>query len=53
MALMGATFDTVQELLKGVMRLLNGILREECETVFDQWLKRLDACIQQYGEYVE
>jgi hypothetical protein len=38
---------------QGVVDLLNGIPRGELEAVFDQWLARLDMCIQQQGEYAE
>jgi hypothetical protein len=35
------------------MEVLNGISREELEAVFEEWLLRLDRCLQQNGEYVE
>jgi hypothetical protein len=51
-ALMSAAFAD-DELLQGVMKVLNGISREELEAVFEEWLLRLDRCIQPNGEYVE
>jgi hypothetical protein len=53
MVLMGAPFADGDELLQGVMKVLNGISREELEAVFPEWLLRLDRCIQQNGEHVE
>jgi hypothetical protein len=53
MALIGAIFANNDKLLQGVMEVLNGISREELEVVFEQWLLRLERCIQQNGEYVE
>jgi hypothetical protein len=35
------------ELLQGVMDVLNGISREELESVLEEWPLRLDRCIQQ------
>jgi histone-lysine N-methyltransferase SETMAR len=52
MALIGAAFAD-NELLQGVMEVLNEISREELEAVFEEWLLRLDRRIQQNGEYVE
>jgi hypothetical protein len=53
MALMGAAFVDDDELLQGVMEVLNGSSQEDLEAVFEQWLLRLDRCIQQNGEYIE
>jgi hypothetical protein len=53
MALMRAAFADEDELLQGVMEALKGISREELEVVFEEWLLRLDMCIQKNGEYVE
>jgi hypothetical protein len=36
-----------------VTEVLNGISREEQEVVFEEWLLRLDRCIQQNGGNVE
>jgi histone-lysine N-methyltransferase SETMAR len=52
-ALMGATFEDAEQLLQAVMAVLNGISRDELERVFEEWLVRLDACVQQGGDYVE
>jgi histone-lysine N-methyltransferase SETMAR len=53
MALRGAIFQDENELLAGVTAVLTGIAREELESVFDEWLRRLDICIQREGDYVE
>jgi hypothetical protein len=53
MALMGAASADNNELLQGVMEVLNRISREELEVVFEEWLLRLDRCIRQDGKYVE
>jgi hypothetical protein len=52
-ALTMATFDTEQELFDRVMRVHNVIFREELESVFHKWLRRLDAYIERAGECVE
>jgi hypothetical protein len=44
---------TDDELLQGIMEVLDGISREELDLVFEKWLPRLDRCIQGNGEYVE
>jgi histone-lysine N-methyltransferase SETMAR len=51
MMLMGAFAH--DELLQGVMKVFNGISREEIEVVFEEWLLKSERCIQQNGEYVE
>jgi hypothetical protein len=53
MALMGATFEDEGQLFQGVVDILHRIPRDEPEAVFDEWLLRLDACIQRTGDYVE
>jgi hypothetical protein len=53
MALMGAALVDDDELLQGVIEVLNGSSQEEPEAVFEEWLLRLDRCIQQNGEYIE
>jgi hypothetical protein len=45
MALRGTVFVNDDELLQGVIDVLNGISREELEAVFEEWLLRLDRCI--------
>jgi hypothetical protein len=53
MALMGVAFANDDELLHGVMEVLNGISREDLEAIFEECFLRLDRCIQENGEYVE
>jgi hypothetical protein len=52
-ALMGSEFESEQELLDGVLGIVNAISREELEGVFEEWLSRLDECVQRDGDYVE
>jgi hypothetical protein len=52
-ALIGAEFESEQELLDGVLGVVNAISREELEGVFEEWLSRLDECMQRDGDYVE
>jgi hypothetical protein len=52
-ALMCVVFDDENQLFQAVMTILHEISREELERVFDEWLARLDACIQRDGEYVQ
>jgi iron only hydrogenase large subunit-like protein len=35
------------------MGVLNEITRDELESVFDEWMARLDACVQGGGDDVE
>jgi hypothetical protein len=51
MMLIGGAFAD-DELLQGVMEVLNRTSQEELGAVFEEWLVRLDRCIQQNGEYV-
>jgi hypothetical protein len=46
-------FENEQELLDGIMRVLNRITYDELESVFDEWMARLDVCIYRGGDYVE
>jgi hypothetical protein len=50
---MGSVFENEQELLDGIMRVLDRITRDELESVFEEWLARLDVCIHRGGDYVE
>jgi histone-lysine N-methyltransferase SETMAR len=52
-ALMGSEFEDEQGLLGGVMAVLNGITSDELESVFEGWVRRLDACVERGGDYVE
>jgi hypothetical protein len=51
--LSGTEFEDEHELLDGMMEVLNGITRDELESVFEEWVARLDACIQGSGDYIE
>jgi iron only hydrogenase large subunit-like protein len=50
MALSGAEFEDEHELFDGVMEVFNVITRDESESVFEEWVARLDACIQGGGD---
>jgi hypothetical protein len=39
--------------LDGIMRVLDRITCDELESVFEQWVARLDIYIQRGGDYVE
>jgi hypothetical protein len=43
--LMGPVFENEQELLDGIMRVLDRIRRDELESVFEELVARLDVCI--------
>jgi hypothetical protein len=46
MALMGAAFADNDQLLQGMMKVFNEILREELEAAFEERVLRRDRCIQ-------
>jgi histone-lysine N-methyltransferase SETMAR len=52
-ALLGSAFSNEDELLQGITEVLSNIPPEQLEAAFENWLVRLDKCIQQQGEYVE
>jgi hypothetical protein len=49
----GSLFEDENELLAGIISELNKISREELEIVFQEWVLRLDRCIDTGGEYVD
>jgi hypothetical protein len=51
--LMRSVFENEQELLDGIMRVLYRITHDELESVFEEWVARLDICIHRGGDYVE
>jgi histone-lysine N-methyltransferase SETMAR len=51
--LMVSVFENEQELLDGIMAVLDGITRDELESVFEKWMARLDVCIHRGGDYME
>jgi hypothetical protein len=52
-ALVSVIFEDENRLLAGVIEVPMAIPLEELEAIFEEWLSRLDACIQGDGEYVE
>jgi hypothetical protein len=50
---MRSVFENEQELLDGIMRVLDRITRGELESVFEEWLAKLDICIHRGGYYIE
>jgi hypothetical protein len=50
--LMGSVFENEQELLDGIMRVLDRIPGGELESVFEEWVERLEICIHRVGDYV-
>lgn len=51
--LSGQSFETLSELSSAVGELLGQISREIWSSVFEEWTRRLEECIQRDGEYVE
>jgi hypothetical protein len=49
----GCLFEDEKELLEGIISELNKISREEPETVFQEWVLRLDRYTDTGGEYVD
>jgi hypothetical protein len=50
---MASAFENDEELLGGIMRVLDRIPRGELESVFEEWVARLNACIHRGGDDVE
>jgi hypothetical protein len=50
---MRSAFENEQELLDGIMRFLDRVTRDEVESIFKEWVERLDVCIHRGGDYVE
>jgi transposase len=46
-------FQHVEELWRAVVRILNAIPTDTLIGTFHEWIKRLEACIDNGGEYVE
>jgi hypothetical protein len=53
MALRGMVFESSEELLEAVTTILRGIPTETLLATFDQWMDRLQTCIDIGGDYVE
>jgi histone-lysine N-methyltransferase SETMAR len=51
--LMGSVFENEQELLDGIIKILDQITRDELESAFEKWVARLNICIHRGGDYVE
>jgi hypothetical protein len=51
--LAGQSFDTLAGIQGAVREVLEGISGETWCAVFEDWIKRLEECIQREGEYVE
>jgi hypothetical protein len=52
-ALQGSEFQTVEQLLAAVVGILNAIPTQTLISTFHEWMRRLQACIDTDGEYVE
>jgi hypothetical protein len=52
-ALMEAKFKNEQKLVDDMVGIVNTISRAELEPIFEEWLSRLDKCIQRASEYLE
>jgi hypothetical protein len=51
--LMRSAFENEQELLDDIMRVLERITHDDLESVFEEWVARLDVCIHRGGDYVK
>jgi hypothetical protein len=51
--LQGTEFQTAEEVLNGVVRILADIPLETLMATFHEWLQRLQACVDGDGEYVK
>jgi hypothetical protein len=49
----GREFQTAEELLDGVVRILADISLKTLMATFHEWLQRVQVCIDGDGEYVE
>jgi hypothetical protein len=43
--LMESVFENEEKLFDGIMRVLDRITHDELESVFEEWVARLDVCI--------
>jgi histone-lysine N-methyltransferase SETMAR len=50
--LKGQMFDDEQALFTAIIDILQSIDRETLQAVYDEWLVRLQRCIESGGEYV-
>jgi hypothetical protein len=48
----GSEFESTEDLLATIRQLTNAISREELESVFQEWERRLEECIQIGGDCV-
>jgi histone-lysine N-methyltransferase SETMAR len=51
--LMRSVFENKQGFLDGIMRVLDRIMHDEFESVFEEWVARLDVCIQRGGDEIK
>jgi hypothetical protein len=51
--LMRSVFENEHELSGGIMRVLDRITDGELESVFEEWVAKLEFCIHRGGEYVD
>jgi hypothetical protein len=51
--LKGSVFENEQEVLDGIMRVLDRITRDELGSVFKEWVAKLEGRIHRGGDYVE
>jgi hypothetical protein len=49
----GCVFENAKGLFVGKMIELNKVNREEPEAIFDEWLLRLDRCMNKKRDYVD
>jgi hypothetical protein len=50
---MGHKFESADEILQGIARIVHSIQRGELDSVFKEWERRLKRCITVDGDYGE
>ena len=48
----GLFFENDEDLFKKVCQILHSIKRETLESVYDEWIKRLELCLEKKGDYL-
>jgi hypothetical protein len=50
---MGKEFESADEILQAIARIVHSIPRCELDSVFEEWERRLERCITVDGDYIE
>jgi len=49
----GRVFSSDEELLHAAVEILQGIDKSTLEKVYEEWIRRLQVCVENNGEYIE